>query len=279
MNRLGLALAAGLAALAAAPAAHATFPGKPGPIVFFSLDRQDDRTLYSIAPSGGKVRNAAIDGRWPAYSADGRYVAYLGDDGFYVANADGTNPRQIPGGGEPAWSPDGREIAVRFTNDEDDPYIDVVNVATGATRRLVLYAEAPSWSPDGKTILYNANNGSALCAIRPDGTGQRCFPATKDGGRDPDWSPGGRAIAVAAGDRIAVLRRDGTFARWVSPPIKSKGPIHTQVFNPAWSPDGRHIVYERGRGYNRGSLYVTSDRGGRQRYLTGGTAPVWSPRR
>lgn len=282
MTRTPLALAAVvLAALVAAPAANATFPGKPGPIVFFSLDRADDRTLYTISPSGGKVRDAAVDGRDPAYSADGKSVAYLSDTGgFHVANADGSNPRQIPGGTDPSWSPNGREIASTFTNVEDDPYIDIVDVATGQSRRLVLYAEDPSWSPDGKTIVYNTSNGTALCTIRPDGTGNRCFPApTKFGARDPDWSPGGRAIVVAAGSRIAVLRRDGSFARWISPPIKPSGPIHTRVFNPAWSPDGSRVVYERGKGYHRGSLYVTSDRGGRQRYLAGGTHPVWSPRR
>lgn len=282
MRRTGLALLiAALAALALAPTAGATFPGKPGPIVFFSLDRQENRTLYTIGPSGGKVRDAAVDGRYIAYSADGKSVAYANDTGFYVANADGTNPRRLPGGADPAWSPSGREIAVTRTNAEDDPYIDIVDVATGATRKLTLYSEDPSWSPDGKTILYNASNGSALCKIRPDGTGKRCFaPATELGARDPDWSPGGKAIVVAAGSRIAVLRSNGSFARWISPPIKQRsGSIQTRVFNPAWSPDGRRVVYERGKGRNRGSLYVTSDRGGRQRYLTGGTAPVWSPKR
>jgi TolB protein len=279
MNRIGLALVAAVALLAAAPAAHATFPGKPGQIVFFSLDRQDDQLLYRINPSGGKVRPAPFAGHNAAYSADGRYVAYLGNDGFRVANADGTDPRPVPGGGEPAWSPSGREIASTFTNYEDYPYIDIVDVATGVTRHLT-DGEDPSWSPDGRTILFNTANHGALCKIRPDGTGKACFTAaSKLGAQDPDWSPGGRAIVVAAGTRIAVLRSDGSFARWISPPIKKSGSIQTRVFNPSWSPDGKRVVYERGKGYNRGSLYVTGDRGGSQRYLTGGTRPVWAPAR
>jgi hypothetical protein len=40
----------------------------------------------------------------------------------------------------------------------------------------------------------------------------------------------------------------------IAPPIKQSGLIQTRVSNPAWSPDGRHVVYERDKGYNRGSL-------------------------
>lgn len=281
MTRTGLALAVALAALAvAAPTAGATFPGKPGKINFFSLDRQDDQTLYSINPSGGKVRHAPVDGGYIAYSADGRSVAYS-DGTLWVADADGGNARQLVASNayDPAWSPDGRRIVYTRTSDEDYPYLEIFDLATGTSKFLVSGGK-PSWSPDGKLIVFGTPNDGALCFIRPDGSGERCpAAASKLRARDADWSPGGRAIVVSAGTRIAVLRKDGTFARWISPPIKNKkGTLWTQVFSPVWSPDGRSVVYERGKGYSRGSLIVTSDRGGRQRHLTGGVRPVWAPR-
>lgn len=282
MTRLGLALAVVLAALAGAPAAHATFPGRPGPIVFFNLDGREGQTLYTVGAGGGKARDAAVNGSYPAYSADGRMVAYTSEGAIWVAEADGDNARQVVAANayDAAWSPSGREIAYTRVDYDDYPYMEIVNLDTGATRYLT-QGESPSWSPDGRLIAYSLANGIALCTIRPEPSHKRCGPSSIYTGaaHDPDWSPGGRAIVAAVHDRIAVFRRDGSFARWLSPPIKRGRPITTRVFNPSWSPDGRHVVYERGKGYHRGSLYVTSDRGGRQRYLTGGTAPVWSPRR
>lgn len=283
MKTLGLALVASLLLAAAlAPAAGATFGGERGPIVFFSLDRQDDRFLYEIDPGGGPVRPGPVAGDYVAYPNAGGVLAYVFENGLYVSETDGDNARRVATGpiSEPAWSPAGiSEIVYTQVNDEDDPFLRIVDVNTGVVRHLTA-GEHASWSADGKTIVYNTPHGAALCAIRPDGGNQRCFkPVSKHGARDPDVSPGGRAIVVGIRDRIAVLRRDGRFARWISPPIEQKGPIATRVFNPSWSPDGRYVVYERGKGFGRGSLYVTGDRGGRQRHLTGGIRPVWSPKR
>lgn len=285
MTRTGLALTVALAALAAlavaAPTAGAAFPGKPGWIAFQSMDRQDDQFLYRIQPSGGQVRRLQVDGGYPSYSADGRFVAWAENGQLMVAETSGSNRQPLVNGQiqHSSWSPGGDEIVFTSINEEDEPSLWIVDLATRGARHLA-NGEDPSWSPDGRTIVYNTPNGTGLCTIRPDGTGSRCFkPVTNDGARDPDWSPGGRAIAVAIRDRIAILRADGRLARWISPPIKTSGPIATRVFNPSWSPDGKRLVYERGKGSGRGSLYVTGDRGGRQRYLTGGTDPVWSPRR
>ena len=283
MKTLGLALTAALAiAAVAAPTAGATFGGERGPIVFFSLDRQDDRFLYEINPGGGTVRPGPVDAEYVAYPNAGGVLAYVSENGLFVSDTDGGNARRVATGpiSEPAWSPAGiTEIVYTEVDSEDWPYLKIVDVNTGATRSLGAGEDA-SWSADGKTIVYNTPNGAGLCTIRPDGINQRCFkPVSKHGAKDPDVSPGGRAIVVAVRDRIAVLSRNGRFARWISPPIEQKGPIATRVFNPAWSPDGKHVVYERGKGFNRGSLYVTTDRGGRQRYLTGGIRPVWSYRR
>jgi Tol biopolymer transport system component len=284
MTRTGLALLIVLlAALAAAPTAGATFPGKPGPIVFYDLS--DGSGLWTIGPSGGEARKAPFQGSHdprrsdPAYSADGRFVAYpSAESGLHVAEADGSDARRVVDSNafEPAWSPDGRRLAITRMSEDNYPMLHVLDLATGEIRFLTP-GESPSWSPNGKLIAYDEVGDSRLCRIRPTGGGRSCFSAaTKLGAHDPDWSPGGRAIAVAARGRIAVLSSGGRFSRWVSPPLETSRNVST--FEPSWSPDGRRIVYERGKGQYRGSLYVTSDRGGRQRFLTTGINPVWSPR-
>jgi dipeptidyl aminopeptidase/acylaminoacyl peptidase len=64
---------------------------------------------------------------------------------------------------QPAWSPDGREIAfVSDRSDDRDRHFEggalhVVDVATGQVRRLTTEsgrARSPAWSPDGRSIAY-----------------------------------------------------------------------------------------------------------------------------
>jgi len=51
--------------------------------------------------------------RQPAWSPDGKYIAYIYDGGLFIMDADGKNPRKLVSGGimRPVWSPDGTEIA------------------------------------------------------------------------------------------------------------------------------------------------------------------------
>jgi dipeptidyl aminopeptidase/acylaminoacyl peptidase len=96
-------------------------------------------------------------------------------EGFYgparkhvwVVGLDGTPPVQLTDGPwddvQPAWSPDGREIAfVSDRSDERDRHFEggalhVVDVARGNVRRLTVEsgrARSPAWSPDGAWIAY-----------------------------------------------------------------------------------------------------------------------------
>src|SRR6185436_14782887 len=110
----------------------------------------------------------------PAFSPDGSMIAFRSDrdgGGIYVMGETGENVRLLVGEGyNPAWSPDGQEIAYGtqpgsniFNRVAIGSQIWVINVHTSAKRRIATGPDAvhPRWSPDGHRLAYwGLQNGS-----------------------------------------------------------------------------------------------------------------------
>ena len=114
----------------------------------------------------------------------------------------------------------------------------------------------PWWSPDGNTLAFSADHGSGAFAVwlaDADGLAQRAI--TRQGSfEQPFWSPSGNRIAVSARleeshHRIYVMNADGSELT----PIGQ--PANVDNVHPAWSPDGRSIVFTSGAESN-GALYI-----------------------
>ena len=78
-------MVAALCVLAAAPAAHAAFPGKNGKIVFVDNDAQDVYGIYTMNPDGtGETRltvvNTSANSHSPAWSPDGSKIAFVNNE-------------------------------------------------------------------------------------------------------------------------------------------------------------------------------------------------------
>jgi TolB protein len=183
------------------------------------------------------TRGARFADEDPDWSPDGTRLAFVREDEFeteflYTMNADGTGARfllQAEGMCCPAWSPDGRFIALSLEGD-----IVVLN-ANGGGRRLISGASsntAPSWSPDGKWIAFDSNRGDDWDIFVASSRGGPARRLTTSGSDDewPDWSPDGRLIAFSRGDltdlegSIYVMSRDGRGVRRVPLPAPSAIP-------------------------------------------------------
>ena len=177
--------------------AEATFSPTGHRIIFTSI-RNGDLDLYSMLPDGSDVRRVTdrlgYDGG-AFYSPDGTkivwrahypeteqeredYLSLLADGlirpsvlDIYVADADGSNPRQLTDNGAanfaPYWHPSGEQII--FSSNMDDPRgrdfeLYLVNVdGTGLER--VTWSEGfdgfPVFHPDGTKLVFGSNRNMA----------------------------------------------------------------------------------------------------------------------
>jgi dipeptidyl aminopeptidase/acylaminoacyl peptidase len=224
----------------------------------------------------------------PRVSPDGRQVAYVVHEAdreadenrtsIHVANLDGSGgPRRFTQGAKdhsPRWSPDGRFLAY-ISNRDDEDQICLAPLAGGEPRQVTrakFGVSQPAWAPDGRHIAYVARTGE--------------FTPEKD--RKPGEKNAPRVIRDLAyrldGVGYADNRRAHIFTMDVD--TAEERQLTDGDWNdaqPAWSPDGKSIVFvsdrqpERFQRQWRSDLWLVSDRGARPRRLTRGKGAAGQP--
>jgi Tol biopolymer transport system component len=237
-----------------------------------------------VNADGSGQRGLARNGRAPAWSPDGRTIAFFSDSKMYLMNADGSEHRQLTkthwAGGGLAWSPDGRKLAF-FDHGGPCPWcfnLNVVNSDGSGLRNLTpkLWAVGagsgptfdPAWSPDGQMIAFvgrlrfTAGLGEPIYVVRADGSGLRNLTPKPVGTyAAPAWSPDGRKLAFVSdregNSEVYVMNADGSGQRSLT-----RNPAYDA--DPAWSPDGR-IAFVSNRDGSYGVYVMNADGGGQRR--------------
>ena len=218
-----------------APTMKATFTQlseQPGPEFFPSLSPDGKSFVYASYASGNLdvylqrvggrnpinlTKDSLSDDTQPAFSPDGEHITFRSEregGGIFVMGATGESVKRLTDFGfNPAWSPDGKEIACADENLIDPNLrlnpgsrIWAVNVATGEKRLLTeKHSMQPNWSPRGVRVAY--------------------FGVRMPGGQRDIWT-----IPAAGGEPVEVTNDQAL------------------DWNPVWSPDGKYLYFASDRG-------------------------------
>ncbi len=216
------------------------------------------------------TKDSTVADTQPAFSPSGELIAFRSErdgGGIFIMGATGENVRRLTDFGfNPAWSPDGKQLAVN-SETVTHPfarvgYADlwVVDAATGQ-KRLILPgqwrqergggdASQPNWSPHGYQIAYwglRGNTGWRDIWTIP-AVGGKPVDVTNDVATDwnPVWSPDGRSLYFGSDRggslnlwRVPIDERSG---RTLGPPEPALLPA-TYVGHFSLARDGRHLAY------------------------------------
>lgn len=213
----------------------------------------------AVAKRAGSELVNRVTNAYPAYSPDGRWIAYMstadGDFDVYAVSPSTGERRQLtdaPGrDGTPVWSPDGSRIA--FQSFRDGHSQIYVMDADGSNQRNLSnnewHDEHPFWSADGTRLLFASNRSATTEApenfdifeMRVDGSDVLRVTETPEVETYPSWSHDGTRIAARkimpdGNWEIVVMDRDGSNPRTVAPHPAFDG-------WPVWSPDDRRLVF------------------------------------
>jgi tricorn protease len=193
---------------------------------------------YALAPNGKRTLFSA---RGDIFSVPTEYGATR-------------NLTSTPGIDEdhPAWSPDGRTIA--YTTDAGGGQQIAIRPAEGGPEKVLTaftegYFYGPVWSPDGKTLAFS-DGSHKLWTVRTDGGAPKEVAQDKLGEiHDQAFSPDARWLAFslsAPSDR----RRDLYLYEIATGKLTRLGNGGEVDYGPAWSADGKYLYFVSNRHEN-----------------------------
>lgn len=211
----------------------------------------------------------------PAWSPDGRRIAFALGDELVTMLPDGSDQRRLsfPGLtriGSPTWSPDGRLVGFSALAAGRRNVWTALADGSDPRRLTTMGGSAPAWSSKNEIAFVREGN---ILVMRPRTAGAGARRVTRGGGSDrPSWGPGGSALAFVRNVRLTRGARRVTSVLYR---VSSRGQgllrlTSRRSEDPAWTPDGRRVMFTRSDGFNARILSVGAPRGRGERVVTAG---------
>jgi Tol biopolymer transport system component len=188
--------------------------------VVFAWDRDQEGKydIYVRPATGGASRRLTTDGESksnPAWSPDGSQIAFVKrNSGVFLVSSQGGTERKVSASSlesSLAWMPDGKSLALTERTADQEPY-RVVLVSLASGERRRLTAPPPGTQGDHDPAI--SPDGKNLCFVR--------------------WLVGSGAsdlyVVPVVGGELRRLTSDGVW-----------------IYSPVWTPDGREIVFSSNR--------------------------------
>ena len=196
---------------------------------------------------------------------------------------------------QPAFSPDGNQIAFVWRNEKESHANLFVRLVDGGNwvqiTNLAGDEVSPTWSPDGKSIAFyrSSTEGDGIYVVPALGGAERklvdMWPNRLSIGSHTwlHWSPLGKGMVIS--DRpsaqeplsLYLLETEtGERRRLTTPSASFVGDV-----SPVFSPDGKQIAFVRLMSVVAGEIYLVSVEGGEPKRLTfsgeGISSLTWAP--
>jgi TolB protein len=232
----------------------------------------NERFQLVVADADGYNQHLILESRYPlmspGWSPDGQWLSYVSFENHLsavyvqrVLTGQRTRVSMRAGiNGAPAWSPDGKKLALTLSGDSGHPQIYVLDLST---QHLTRITDSPSinteatWSPDGRYIYFTSDRAGEpqiyRCSSTPGSNPER-ITFTDEYNAGPHVSADGKLLAMVTRDdsgsyRIAVQNLTSGQFRMLTPGRLDQ--------SPSFAPNGASIMYAARPGRGEAGILAT----------------------
>jgi Tol biopolymer transport system component len=234
-----------------------------GKLVVFHAYPKDSSTpdshVFSVKDDGSDLKDLGA-GALATWSPDNKQLLFSMDDqnpekaqaGVWVMNADGKGRQFLFPGTAPVFASDGSRV-LYVSSHEGNQSIYSYDVIEGMPKKILqeTYQKRPGsarWSPDGKRVAFVDERAGKIELYLIDAAGSEKGQTMRHRGLLGGlvaWAPNAKLLVSSKEkdmndpQRLCTLAPDGDDSP-VLVPNQDAGKLN---FDPAWSPDGKRIVF------------------------------------